>query len=65
MQILSQILQQAAQAGPRDEVGFKSTPDSCGRTVFLADLPRNTTYCDVYNYFKEELQTHVLLTIKR
>jgi hypothetical protein len=45
-------------------VNFSVDPASASRTIFLADLPRSTSYLDISSYFEEKVGPCVI-AIKR
>lgn len=42
-----------------ETVVFKPSPECYNRTIFLADLPRNTTYHEIYSFFEQALNVPV------
>lgn len=50
--------------GEDTSLQFSVDPSSANRTIFLADLPRSTSYLDISSYFEEKVGPCVI-AIKR
>lgn len=63
MQNISKLLEYTSKVGPEDTQVYIN-PETASKTVFVADLPRTTTYCDLAEIFEKNIGP-CLIAIKR